>query len=334
MMHGSGAAARLWAVGNFTPSAAAGIAAAAAGLLLTGCGSSSSADPCEAVVCGGSMQCVNGACVAKPLNDAGTNPGPDASNDGGSGLDVTTNYDGPPSEATECFAGEFPWTNSQEAFTVPAGARWMHVKAWGGGANQEGTCPGGVGGYAEGIFEVTAGTELVFIVGAPGHAADAKAQMLLGWGQSGGSGLTGVFSGPGLVLADEFAKAWLIAGGGGGAGVQSGGGPCIPGVPGNNPNASMPTMEGGLGLDDNVNGGGGGFRGGAGGKKGERGLGGSGFVDQTRVTDFLLLNAEIGDEQPKNTGDPDYKSPAGVYENPGLLVVKFTCDKPVIDPPK
>ncbi|MBI5531154.1 MAG: hypothetical protein HY898_00460 [Deltaproteobacteria bacterium] len=312
------------------------------GLVLGGCSGSADADPCASTVCSSGTQCVEGKCVLKPLGDAGphvidSGTGNDVStgDDSGMKIDAGPIEDSAPSEPTECFKSDIPYTNTQLSFAVPPGARWMHVKAWGGGANQEGSCPGGVGAYTEASFEVKPGTELVFVVGAPGSASTELEQMLTGFGRTGGSGLTGVFSGPGLVKADEFSKAWMIAAGGGGAGVQSGGGPCIPGVPGNHPTAGgMPTMLGGVGLDDNVNGGGGGYRGGKGGAKGEKGFGGTSYVDPARATDSFTLQGEIGDEMPPNTGDPDYKNNAGSYETPGLLVVKFTCDKPVVEPPK
>jgi hypothetical protein len=299
-----------------------------AGLAATACGGKETDSSCAEVACPGGEYCVDGRCVAGSHADGGK-PGSDASN-----LDVGPFDDATQTEASECFAQDFPWSNTQESFVVPAGVTWMHVKAWGGGANQEGTCPGGVGGYAEASFPVSPGTELVFIVGAPGTAGDEVEQFRTGFGMTGGSGLTGVFSGPGIVKADEHDRAWIIAGGGGGAGVKTGG-PCIPGIPGNHDLAGgMTTMAGGLGLDDNVNGGGGGYLGGKGGAKGERGLGGTGHVDMSRAADGYTTAAEEGSEAPPNTGDADYVANAGSYEQPGLLVVKFMCDKPVIEPPK
>ncbi|RLB64447.1 MAG: hypothetical protein DRI90_04575, partial [Deltaproteobacteria bacterium] len=60
-----------------------------------------------------------------------------------------------------CGEATFELTKTQEVFVVPASVSYMHVKAWGAGANGEGQCSfddGGLGGFTEGVFQVEPGT--------------------------------------------------------------------------------------------------------------------------------------------------------------------------------
>jgi hypothetical protein len=81
-------------------------------------------------------------------------------------------------------------------------------------------------------------------------------------------------------------------------------------------------MLGGHGADD-VNSGGGGLEGGVGGLKGEAAMGGTGHVSGAEWS--TMLHSEPGSEAPPRTDDPDYDGVAGTEEQPGLVVIHFSC---------
>jgi len=170
------------------------------------------------------------------------------------------------------------------------------------------------------------------VVGKQGHADPTNADKLhFGFGSQGGGGLSGVFLGPDLIDESSFAKALIVAGGGGGAGVKRTGDPCCPGGTGNHPDSGgMPTFMGGAGLDDGVNGGGGGYHGGLGADRGVAGTGGAGFVAATAVSSKMLYS-ERATGLPPNTADPDYDGQAGKGERAGLVVLRFLCQPPEIN---
>jgi len=254
-------------------------------------------------------------------------------------------------EDVPCLEETIPLSNTQVSYLVPGYARYMHVKVWAAGGNGEAGCSeaeypwdnGGYGGFSAAVFEVVPGTPLIIIVGGPGHASSSgippEERMRFGWGMDGGGGLSGIFEGPDAITDADSAKALIIAGGGGGA-TTSRDNPCAPGKNGNillADGEAMPTMQGGVGSDDGVNGGGGGHRGGKGGTHGISGWGGEGFV----AADALLSaieNADPGDDLPPRADDPDYVAaweaaggyPPGTTEAAGLIVISFVCEIPPV----
>ncbi len=224
---------------------------------------------------------------------------------------------------------------------MPPTAKYMVVKLWGAGGNDEGICPwsqnhqgtdGGQGGFTYAVFEIrrgtrlAPGTELVVIVGQKGQAGTNSR---FGFGIRGGGGLTGIFFGPGPIQATDRDRALAIAGGGGSAAPPG----CHPGKPGNAPDAGgLATMQGGEGQDpDQVIGGGAGYSGGEGGDLGVPGKGGSGYVDEELALDFLIEYSEYSTTERfpvPRSDDPDYNGTAGDSEQPGLAVIKFVCERP------
>gem|GEM_PF-2977055 len=82
------------------------------------------------------------------------------------------------------------------SYTIPSGVSKAHIRVWGaGGGGTDGGCdcmgaPGGAGGYAEGIYDVSPGDTLTIIVGAGGSGGGDAAGANAGIehsGQSGGS---------------------------------------------------------------------------------------------------------------------------------------------------
>jgi hypothetical protein len=272
-----------------------------------------------------------------PRDDGGTVEG---TGDGTTGEDGTSPADaaaGDDGEATDitCATLTFAPTETQEHFIPPAGVRYMHVKAWGGGANGEtlgcGFDDSGLGGFTEAVFELaTALPPLIVIVGGPGSAGRAGT-MEFGWGSDGGGGLSGVFVGPETITENDMDKALVIAGGGGGAWPG-----CNAGGTGNHLTyaGGQPNMLGGLGRsgDIGVNGGGGGLSGGTGGARREVGKGGTGFVDDDRPGLILrysdIVASEPGAGVPPHSTDDDYRAGAGTGEQPGQIVIYLTCEPP------
>lgn len=238
-----------------------------------------------------------------------------------------------------CHRADFKATETQESFIVPEGVTFIHVKAWGAGANGEGSCApaddGGLGGFSEAVFPVTAGMPLIIIVGKPGHASDGNQAWRFGFGSEGGGGLSGVFHGPDEITAQDFDKALIIAGGGGGAtwGEKDADPPdlCRPGGTGNSDTTAggEGSMQGSNGVEG-VNGGGGGYRGGTGGERRVAGKGGTGVISAEAVSQPVILAAQPLDGAPPRTDDPDYVAPAGRTEAPGLVVLYMDCKKPEV----
>ena len=134
---------------------------------------------------------------------------------------------------TECPEETLFLTETREVFIVPSGIEYMHVKAWGSGANGEqgcmpdGTEPnGGPGGFSEAAFQVTPEEPLIIFVGQRAQLDITDDQTRrYGFPASGGGGLSGVFRGPDPISATDSDRALIIAGGGGSAGAPG----CLPG---------------------------------------------------------------------------------------------------------
>ena len=318
---------------------------AASGALLGGCAESE--EPCTLPSeCPLGYTCEDGRCV--PMGDADADAMDVPTEDGPVGdtpvEDVPVGdipVDVPIEDSTDdddeiCAEASFPYSNTQELFTVPANARYMHVKAWGAGGNEEhppGDCPGivddgGLGGFSEAVFEVSPGAELIIIVGKLGRAGDTAGDIIrFGFGNWGGGGLTGIFLGPEFIDENSQDKALIIAGGGGGSG-----GDCEnPAGTGNHPDSGRElTMLGGEGVEG-VNGGGGGYEGGKGGPRRGPGMGGKGYVKTEgpfAASDYRIIFAEPGAGVPPKTDDPDYADDAGLYEHNGRIVLHFVCEPP------
>jgi hypothetical protein len=123
----------------------------------------------------------------------------------------------------------FPYTGSNQTFTVPAGVNWIYVKLWGagGGAGRAGGwsygADGGGGGHVRGLFPVTPSSTILVVVGRGGTLVNGTTQGYGGGGTNGsasdnsygghGGGYCGVF-----VTSASQANALAIAGGGGGGG--------------------------------------------------------------------------------------------------------------------
>jgi hypothetical protein len=293
------------------------------------CTNSNDCDPWE--------RCENGSCVQ---DNADPDAGPVDAGVDAAPVDAALPDAAPPDAAIPCPPDEvFTFTETQESLSIPQHVRFLHVKLWGGGGNDEDQCPwsqgagldGGQGGYTEAIFQVSPGTalapgtELVVIVGSAGLAGASASRF--GFGVRGGGGLTGLFFGPGPIEADDGNQALAVAGGGGSAGAPN----CHPGGPGNHPTAGgRADMRGGQGSDpDHIIGGGGGYEGGPGGQLQQAATGGSGYVDQTLAVDRRIHYAEPGDNPVPGSTDADYVAQggtAGRSEQPGLAIVKFTCE--------
>jgi len=293
----------------------------AAALLATGCARPAGEFYCvEDAECADGEVCVNGACQVAGSGSGGAGAGAD-------GLGPMGGFDGEGGSTADCGEATFELTETQEVFLVPAAVSYMHVKAWGAGANGEGQCSfddGGLGGFTEAVFPVEPGTPLIVIVGQRGRAGMGGEEYIkFGFGDWGGGGLSGVFLGPDLIDNTSSDRALIIAGGGGSAGAPG----CNPGGTGNHPDAGgRPNMQGGPGADE-INGGGGGLEGGLGGAKGEAALGGTGFVADSAVWSEML-HAEVGSGLPPRTGDPDYADDAGQTETAGRVVIHFSCEPP------
>jgi hypothetical protein len=263
-----------------------------------------------------SGECVRGECdPADPAEDV-----PLAGDD--AGADVV------------CASQTFPYTDTTVTVVIPAGVRFMQVKAWGAGGNEEMVCAyedAGMGGYTEAVFEIGSGSglnpgdSLAVVVGQLGRSGLAGDEIArVGFGTWGGGGLSGVFLGAGPVGEGDQVRALVVAGGGGSAG-----GTCSPGGPGNHPTyaGGQSTMKGSVGADG-PNGGGGGYAGGTGGASGQGGRGGTGYVSPRAARTPILAFAEPGAGVPPGIGDPDYDGTSAGVESDGLVVIKFTCELP------
>jgi hypothetical protein len=288
------------------------------GVLATGC------PPSLVTLCKSSADCAEGyLCVQGTCRPPGT-PVADAWAAAGDPR--------APAEGVPCAARSFHMTETQELFEAPAGALFMHIKAWGAGGNGEGCClpdrDGAVGGYTEAVFTAEPGVPLVVIVGKRGRAGwNGEERRRFGFGDLGGGGLSGVFRGPEEITNEDRDRALVIAGGGGSAGAPA----CSPGIPGNHEEAGgQPTMQGGPPGDDQ-NGGGGGYSGGWGGGKKTNSAGGTGYV-APEALEQRIVAAEIGDQLPPNAEDPDYVDGAGQEEASGHVVISFTCERPQLPP--
>ena len=241
-----------------------------------------------------------------------------------------------------CATFDFPFSVTPEVLQIPANVRYMHVKAWGAGGNEEhlpATCgfeDGGMGGYSEAIFNVLPGTDLApgtfltVVVGQLGRAGTSDAELFrVGFSSQGGGGLSGVFLGNTPLTETDAARALIIAGGGGSAAGVT---PCISGGYGNAAGSGgMPTMRGGVGVEI-VTGGGGGHSGGPGAERHMSGTGGSGYVRTDLLDDPAHQRIEASGTVgvPPHTTDPDYDldASAGGAESNGRVVIHLTCEPP------
>ena len=106
----------------------------------------------------------------------------------------------------------FEFTGGQQSFVVPPGVFSVHIEAWGAqGADvmNEGTGPGGLGGFSGGDLAVTPGQTLQLFVGGQGTA--------VGQGVPGGGGFNGGGDARGTPDSGER------GGGGGASDVRVGG---------------------------------------------------------------------------------------------------------------
>lgn len=291
-------------------------------LLLAGCAESYTAYYCdESGECRAADECVAGECGIPPDDTAPASEETDARPPDGDG-------------AAECAAQVIPFTDTDVTVLIPAGARFMEIKAWGAGGNQELVCPyedAGMGGFTKAVFELGTraglrpGDVLSVVVGQLGRSGLSGDEIdRHGFGTWGGGGLSGVFLGEGPVGENDRARALVVAGGGGSAG-----GTCSPGGPGNHPTAAggESTMRGSAGADG-PNGGGGGYAGGTGGGRGQGGRGGSGYVAPDALGTPVLAYAEPGAGIPPGIDDPDYDGTSAGVESDGLVVIRFTCEAP------
>jgi hypothetical protein len=241
-----------------------------------------------------------------------------------------------------CATFDFPYAVTPEVVLLPANVRYMHVKVWGAGGNEEhtpATCgfeDGGMGGYSEGIFNVLPGTDLApgtfltVVVGQLGHAGTSDVELFrVGFSSQGGGGLSGVFLGDAPLMETDTARALIVAGGGGSAAGVT---PCIAGGYGNAAGSGgMPTMRGGTGVEI-VTGGGGGYEGGPGALRHMSGTGGSGYVRTDLLDDPAHQRIEASGTVgvPPRTTDPDYDldAGAGAEEHNGRVVIHLTCEPP------
>ena len=150
----------------------------------------------------------------------------------GSGYDVTG--------GTITIAGgyrihTFSYTGGDQAFsTTSAGLQFpleVYAYAAGGGSGAPSSwgrwSGGGGGGFAGGTFAAAPGNYTV-VVGQSGCAGNAGTdaygggRLGISWGNGGGGGLTGIFSGSSTMTFDETgrARSILIAGGAGGGGAS------------------------------------------------------------------------------------------------------------------
>lgn len=275
--------------------------------------------------------CVEGRCVATSADGGGSDSGPRADSGPLPPPIDAGDFDG----AFPCGEMTFPLTATEESFTVPPGVRYMHVKAWGAGGNDERSCgatpDGGTGGFTEAVFAVgsgtslPSGTELVVIVGQRGRAGTSGEDLFrFGFGAWGGGGLTGVFRGPSPIADTDRDRALVVAGGGGSASGPD----CSAGIPGNYPSAGgAASMLGELPSGSSPLGGAGGYEGGSVGARNVPSNGGTGFV-APEATDALLLHSEPGTNAPPRTDDPDYDGMAGQSELSGLMVIRYLCEPP------
>lgn len=297
--------------------------------------------------CVASLTCVDNQCIAVPVVDAGSD---DAGADTGGARDADSPDVAPldvgPDAPAVCVDEMLTFSGAPQRIEVPEGARFLHIKAWGAGANGDGGATGGVGGYSEAVFEVEGEGTLYAVVGQLGRH---NGVIPFGFAALGGGGLTGVFLSDVPPTAEDAETALVVAGGGGAAvRTGSGVGP-DPGIPGNHPMAGgQATMQGGAATNTNpsgrneTTGGGGGHEGGPGRGAGRNvGTGGSGFVaanlgpfvlDENSAGEphYVIAHSEIGDETPPNSEDEELPVDACVGRNEcnGFLIVRFLCEDP------
>ena len=108
--------------------------------------------------------------------------------------------DGPGEETdAPCATFDFPFSVTPEVLEVPLNVRYLHVKAWGGGGNEEhrvedcGFEDAGMGGYVEAVFDVLPGSRLApgmsltVVVGQLGRAGTSEEELArVGFSSRGG----------------------------------------------------------------------------------------------------------------------------------------------------
>jgi len=304
-----------------------GCAAVALVLSVGGCAAGAGSAPCASSADCAHGSCVDGRCISsRDSGDAGATDSAPRTDARPPVVAVdAAQRDGP----FECGDQTFVVSETQESVVVPNGVRYMQIKAWGAGGNDERQCgevpDGGPGGYTEAVFEVIPGTELVVIVGKRGRSGLSGEDIVrFGFGAWGGGGLSGVFRGPGPIDARGCDRALVVAGGGGSANAPG----CSPGGPGNHPTAGgAPTMQGEAPPGSPVGGGGGCNGGIAGGDVGAKG--GTGYVGPEALERRTrMLYAEPASNAPPNRGDSDYDGSAGRSELSGQVVIHYLCEPP------
>jgi hypothetical protein len=107
------------------------------------------------------------------------------------------------------------YTSGTNTYTVPSGASKVYVQLIGGGGGSAGYCEsGGAGGYAEGVYSISAGTNVTVTVGGGGGG--------VGYYAGAGSGGTSSFGSYCSATGGGGANTYITHGGGHG-GVGSGG---------------------------------------------------------------------------------------------------------------
>jgi hypothetical protein len=252
-------------------------------------------------------------------------------------------------------------------FTVPAGVTSLTVRAWGAGAGSSGgssAYSGGGGGYVKGTISVRPGDDFVVIVGGGGGGAGGTyypAWPITGGaggyagGGKGGDKASGTASGAGGggfsgIFISGTTSPILLAGGGGGHSIysggpaggtsgtagggytRSGGGTQVAG--GSSPCHAGSAFQGGAGCNavsgrwagggggGGYFGGGGGFYGAGSGDSGDGGGGGSSYTGGGQEDDVRhgrksyiptnVTNSPASAGSPGNTTDPYWNGTAGV----------------------
>lgn len=293
----------------------------------------------------GALTCVDGECVS--ISDGGAGDSGGGFQDQGLAdaprLDVPTADVLVDDAATTCVDLALEFSGEPTALEVPSSARFLLVKAWGAGGNNDGSF-GGPGGFSSALYEVVDAQTLTAIVGRLGRN---DGEVAFGFGARGAGGLSGLFAGPPPLEATERERAIVIAGGGGSS-VRD-----VPPAGGaGNDGGGMPSMAGGNATnvgpgDRNLNtGGGGGYEGGIGRQtESTGGTGGTGIVLDAGGLRLVSIGGvpqsivETSDTMfPPRQDDEDYPAcepgteapdcDPGVGERAGFMVVRVLCEEP------
>ena len=158
---------------------------------------------------------------------------------------------------------DFSYTGSEQTFTIPAGVTQVQLEVWGAqGGDATTTYPGGRGGYATGIYNVTPGQTLYVNVGGMGEdyttphsgfyvggyngGGNGRASSTSSY-RTGGGGATHVATVTGDLrdLSNNRSSVLIVAGGGGGnlniSGFTAGAGGGLTGLAGTSNESAVGT---------------------------------------------------------------------------------------------